>query len=127
MTFGVDKKHLKDTDKIITWLKQNVYKYGEYDFAFEAKVNCTWQSTLGFELIGHGKPCIFLDPGGRNIAHLPNDNYHNIIKVKSYNEFEKEFFEIINNTSRFNNLNTNDYCIQSNLTHQKIYEILNKH
>tara|TARA_Y100001970_G_scaffold292285_1_gene432926 strand:- start:3047 stop:4522 length:1476 start_codon:yes stop_codon:yes gene_type:complete len=98
-----------------------------YDFAFEAKVNCTWQSTLGFELIGHGKPCIFLDPGGRNIAHLPNDNYHNIIKVKSYNEFEKEFFEIINNTSRFNNLNTNDYCIQSNLTHQKIYEILNKH
>ena len=97
-----------------------------YDFAFEAKVNCTWQSTLGFELIGHGKPCIFLDPGGRNIAHLPNDNYHSIIKVKSYNEFEEEFFKIIRNNSKFNNLNTDDYCINSNLTHQKIYEILNK-
>lgn len=46
--------------------KTNSFKYNSnhsYNFAFNAKVNCTWQSTVGFELIGHGKPCIYLDPG----------------------------------------------------------------
>ena len=46
-----------------------------YDYALNAKVVCTWQSTMGFELLSLKKPCIFLDPGGRNTAHLPNESY----------------------------------------------------
>ena len=96
-----------------------------YDFAFKAKVNCTWQSTLGFELIGHGKPCMFLDPGGRNIAHLPNDDYHSALKVKDYDSFEAEFFKILKNESKYSNLKSDDYCLNSKSTHTKMYEILN--
>ena len=107
--------------------KTNSFKYNSnhsYNFAFNAKVNCTWQSTVGFELIGHGKPCIYLDPGGRNTAHLPNDKYYNALKVKSYDEFEKEFFNVKKNISKTNILEKDDYCLNSDTTHDRILKIL---
>ena len=67
----------------------------------------------------------FLDPEGRNTAHLPNDSYHKKIKVTSYEDFEKLFFKIYNNEFDLNNLNTDDYCLDSSKTHEKIFEILN--
>ena len=97
-----------------------------YEFAFKAKINCTWQSTMGFELIGHGKPCLFLDPGGRNIGFLPNDEFHNNLRVSTYDDFEKEYFLALENKSKVSNLNKDDYCLNSNLTHKRIIDILSK-
>ena len=95
-----------------------------YDYALNAKVACTWQSTMGFELLSLKKPCIFLDPGGRNIAHLPNDEYHNKIKVTSYNAFENLFLKIYDKNFKLDYLNTEDYCLDSKNTHEKIFNIL---
>ena len=95
-----------------------------YDYALNAKVVCTWQSTMGFELLSLKKPCIFLDPGGRNTAHLPNDTYHNKIKVTDFNAFENLFFQIHNKNFKLDYLNTDDYCLDSKNTHEKIFNIL---
>ena len=95
-----------------------------YDYALNAKVVCTWQSTMGFELLSLKKPCIFLDPGGRNTAHLPNDDYHNKIKVTDYIAFENLFLQILNKKFKLDYLNTDDYCLESKNTHEKIFNIL---
>ena len=95
-----------------------------YAFALNAKVNCTWQSTMGFELLSFDKRCIFLDPGGRNIAHLPNDAYHNELKVTNYEKFEELFFKIYNGENTLKNVKIDDYCLNSINTHKKIFEIL---
>ena len=95
-----------------------------YDYALNARVVCTWQSTMGFELLSLKKPCIFLDPGGRNTGHLPNDDYHNKIKVTDYNAFENLFFQILNKKFKLDYLNTDDYCLESKNTHEKIFDIL---
>ena len=115
----IDKFDDKKNDKLFKFNSLH-----SYDFAFESKVICTMHSTIGFEMIGHGKPCIFLDPGGRNTAFLPNEKFFNDVKVKSYEEFEKKFFDIINNKSNLNTINPEDYCINSNKTHEKIFNIL---
>jgi len=96
-----------------------------YDYALNSKVVCTWQSTMGFELLSLNKFCMFLDPGGRNSAHLPNDNFHNKVKVTSYENFEKLFFEIYESRFDFKTINTDDYCLNSDNTHEKIFKILN--
>jgi len=97
-----------------------------YDYALNSDFVCTWQSTMGFELIGQKKPCVFLDPGGRNTAHLPNDDYHLKIKVTTYDQFEKTYFQIINNEYFFKNMDLEDYCMDSKYTHEKIANILNE-
>ena len=48
-----------------------------YNHAFQANFSCTWNSIICYELLGHGKPCFFLDPGGRNESFLQNDDFNN--------------------------------------------------
>ena len=61
-----------------------------YFIADKAKALCTWSSTLGFEFIGYGKECYFLDPNLKNIGFIPNDEYILPAKVKSYVEFKNK-------------------------------------
>tara|TARA_Y100001970_G_scaffold105894_1_gene132677 strand:- start:9577 stop:11067 length:1491 start_codon:yes stop_codon:yes gene_type:complete len=91
-----------------------------YHYANKAKVICTWQSTVGLELIGNGKPCIFMNPGGNNISVLPNNNIYNKIKVQTYEEFKKTYFEIVDGSSKMFSLNNEDYCLKSDKVSERI-------
>ena len=61
-----------------------------YFIADKAKALCTWSSTLGFEFIGYGKECYFLDPNLKNTGFIPNDKYILPAKVKEYIEFKNK-------------------------------------
>ena len=95
-----------------------------YHHAFKAKVICTWQSTMGLEFIGNGKPCIFMDPGGYNNSIFFNNETYNKIKAKTYEEFKKTYFEIVNGTSKMFNLKKEDYCLRSDNVSKRISDCL---
>ena len=95
-----------------------------YEYAFNAKAVCAFQSTVGFEIIGHGKPCIFMDPGGKNTAFLPNDDFYSQVKVKTYEEFVKEVFNVFEGKSIQSNLNSENYCLKSENVIKRICESL---
>ena len=57
---------------------------------------------------------------------MPNDDYHLKIKVTTYDQFEKAYFQIINNEYFFKNMDLEDYCMDSKYTHEKIANILNE-
>lgn len=103
------------------------FKYNSshsYDYASNASIVCTWQSTMGFEMMSLKKPSIFLDPYSRNTAHLPNDDYHKDIKAISYDEFENFVLKNLNNSHYECNVNSDDYCLDSINTHEKAFQIL---
>ena len=103
------------------------FKYNSshsYDYASNAKIVCTWQSTMGFEMMSVKKPTIFLDPFARNTAHLPNENFYKDIKAISYEEFENFVIKNLNNTKHQSTLNSDDYCLDSKNTIEKAFKIL---
>lgn len=103
------------------------FKYNSshsYDYAANAKIVCTWQSTMGFEMMSVKKPTIFLDPFARNTAHLPNENFYKDIKAISYEEFENFVMKNLNNTKHQSTLNSDDYCLDSKNTIEKAFKIL---
>ena len=95
-----------------------------YDYASNAKIICTWQSTMGFEMMSLNKPSIFLDPYSRNTAHLPNEKHYNDVKVTSYNDFENFVFKNLDKKDYKSHLNTDEYCLDSSNTIEKTFEIL---
>jgi hypothetical protein len=66
-----------------------------YHVAFRAKVNVTWGSTMGYELIGHAKPVLFLDPGRRNLGFLPEDDLIDSWRATTYEDFEAKVLAIL--------------------------------
>lgn len=96
-----------------------------YFLAEKAKSLCTWSSTLGFEFIGCGKECYFLDPGKRNISFLPNENYLVSAKVKEYNEFRDKMLKLINGEKNMEIIkNKKNFCLNSNDVSEKILKHL---
>ena len=92
-----------------------------YFFADKAKSLCTWSSTLGFEFIGLGRECYFLDPGKRNIGFLPNEEYLNTAKVKDYDEFKSKILKLINNETNHEIIkNKKSFCFKSNNVSESI-------
>ena len=69
---------------------------------------------MGFEMMSL-KPSIFLDPYGRNTAHLPNEDYYQNIKAISYDEFENFVIENLDKINFENNLNSDNYCLDSKI------------
>ena len=113
-------EHYEDQDK-------EQFKYNSshsYEYATNANIICTWQSTMGFEMMSLNKPSIFLDPHSRNTAHLPNEEYCNRIKVVTYDEFENFIFSNLKNKDYKSNLNSDDYCLDSANTSEKAFKIL---
>ena len=82
-----------------------------YFIADKAKALCTWSSTLGFEFIGSGKECYFLDPNLNNTSYVPNDDYILPAKVKNYDEFkEKIIAKIGGEVNKEILVNKNNFC-----------------
>ena len=91
-----------------------------YNYAFNSKALCTWTSTVAFEMIGHKIPCIIMDPEGRNSSFFPDDDFNNKFKVTSYDQFKQKVNLILKNESDFSFENTDDYCLNSSNTIDKI-------
>ena len=104
-----------------------IESWRSYDYALKAKAVCAWSTTAGFEIIGHGQPCLFMDPDGKNTSFLPNDEIHRPLKATSYNEFVGCVLDTINGKSRQLKLDKEDYCLNSEKVSEKISFYLKKY
>ncbi len=96
-----------------------------YYLADKAKALCTWSSTLGYEFIGSGKECYFLDPNLKNTGFIPNDVFILPAKVKNYNEFkEKIISKIMGKSDDKILLNKQKFCQPSEKVSKKIIDHL---
>ncbi len=123
----LESSKIKFVDEHPEDLNNQNFKYDSshsYDYASNSKIICTWQSTMGFEMMSLKKPTIFLDPYSRNTAHLPNENYYRNIKAVTYQEFENFVIKNLNQKIYKSNFNSDDYCLNSNNTLKKTYQIL---
>ena len=87
-----------------------------YDAAVSSRCVVTFGSTMGFELLGHRHPVIFLAPRGVN-AFLP-DSEDTIMRpptAETYEEFEMAFFSLSKEPDLFVNKwePLEQYCLQS--------------
>ncbi len=99
-----------------------------YFIADKAKALCTWSSTLGFEFIGYGKQCYFLDPNLKNTSYVPNDEYILPAKIKNYEEFKHKIVSQIK--GEIDNkilVNKKKFCYPSENVSKKILESLRIH
>ena len=114
-------KLFKENQNIHIVLDATKEKSDTYFIADKAKALCTWSSTLGFEFIGSGKECYFLDPNLKNIGFIPNDEFILPAKVKSYEEFkDKIYSKIMGNVDKKILINKQNFCHPSNNVSRKI-------
>ena len=119
-------KHIFAARKNVFIVVDNSKKFSDtYFIADKAKALCTWSSTLGFEFIGHGKECYFLDPNLKNISYIPNDDYILPAKVKNYSEFKKRIMARIEGKANKKILiNKKKFCHSSKNVSKKILDTL---
>ncbi len=118
-----DKKEIEmfKNSKNVSHLVNLQNETDSYHLGTKAKALCTWTSTLGYEFIGHGKDCLYLDPGGRNTAFLRNSKENSKIRVTDYEEFESKIINLIkNNTKIVEDTERENYCLESSSVSQKI-------
>lgn len=85
-----------------------------YILGKKAKALFTWSSTLGFELIGDGKECYFLDPFNSNYAFMPKNDLNDAVRITTYNDFEKRALKLIKGKKNLKLLSKKkDYCLSS--------------
>ncbi|MBD1139319.1 hypothetical protein IDH27_03220 [Pelagibacterales bacterium SAG-MED46] len=96
-----------------------------YYIADKAKALCTWSSTLGYEFIGSGKECYFLDPNLKNTGFIPNDEFILPTKVKNYEEFkEKIVNKILGKNDDKILINKEKFCFPSQNVSKSIIDHL---
>ena len=68
-----------------------------YSLISNCRVSITYASTIGYEALSMGKPCIFLDPNeGNNFLPKISDNFiTDIFRAKSLDEFMSQFEYLI--------------------------------
>ncbi len=98
-----------------------------YKIAFNSKCAVTYGSTMGYELIAHGLPVLFLDPESR-CTILPdkdNDLLGNL-RIGSYDAFRDSVFNILEKQETKNYLpyNPDDFCLESSTVSNRIYDAL---
>ncbi len=71
------------------------HDFNSYEVAHASKCNLTWGSTMAYELMGNGVPCLFVDPGRRNYGYLPYDDELEPYRVTTYEQFEKKVLEML--------------------------------
>ena len=109
--------------KIIDGSEYN-FKFNTYHYAFKAKSLCTWISTLGFEMIGHGKKCFYINPEMKNSSFKELE----ILKkftIDNFVDFEKKILEEISNVeNNKKNYFEDDFCVKSENIYQNLAKII---
>ena len=120
-----DKKELEifKNSKNIFHLTNAGKENESYHLGAKAKALCTWTSTLGYEFIGNGKDCLYLDPGGRNSAFLRKNKENSLIRVTEYEDFEFKIINMIKLDKKIvgDTLREN-YCLNSQAVSRNIVE-----
>ncbi len=115
------KNILKDSNVKIIIGETELDTSTSYNYAFNnSKALCTWTSTVAFEMIGHKIPCLIMDPGGRNKSFFADDDFDNKFKVTSYDQFKEKVNLILKNKEIFNFEDSDDYCLNSRNTIDRI-------
>ena len=93
-----------------------------YLHATRARINVVFGSTMGFEMMGHGIPCVFLDPGFRNSQFLPSDINFGEWRVGNFESFQKIVNKILKGGKDENNkVQPADFCLESCDVSDRIY------
>ena len=113
-------KILKNSNVTIIMGNNEIDTSTSYNYCFNSKVLCTWTSTVAFEMIGHKIPCLIMSPNNRNESFFPNDSYNDKFKVTTFEQFENNAINILNGKNNYNFSNSDDYCLNSKNTLNKI-------
>lgn len=130
------KKNFNDINelKILSDIKNVKYIVDSYDhisdsycLGYKARSLFTWSSTLGYELIGLGKVCYFLDPKNNNFSFLNNkQSINEILRVTSYEEFETNVLRSISGHIDTKIIKNKElYCLKSNDCSDRIISAFN--
>lgn len=96
------------------------FKFNTYHYAFKAKSLCTWISTIGFEMLGHGKKCFFINPGFNNTTYK-DFSILDKFTIDNYESFEKNILNQINHfDKKFEDYEKEDYCLKSHNVFQEL-------
>ena len=96
-----------------------------YELAFNSKCPATFCSTMGYELIAHGKPTLFLDPGRRNIEILPEDGLIDDWRVTTYEDFSRKAKILLSGGAIVSTkTKPGDLCLDSRDVSERIYSHL---
>ena len=96
------------------------FKFNTYHYAFKAKSLCTWISTIGFEMLGHGKKCFFINPSLKNSSYK-DFSILDKFTIDNYVSFEKSIINEINNfDNKFEDYEKEDYCLRSHNVFQEL-------
>jgi len=91
-----------------------------YGFAINASIRLTWCSTMGYELIGHGYPCYFLDPKLENKSFLHDYQYNKIWRIDSYSKLKNKIKNITENKKKDVVMDNENFCLISKNVSEKI-------
>lgn len=108
------KNTLKNSNVKIIDGSEYGFKFNTYHYAFKAKSLCTWISTLGCEMIGHGKKCFYINPNLKNTSYK-DFSILDKFTIHNYQSFEEKILDQINNPNKnFEDYKKDDYCMKSN-------------
>ena len=99
-----------------------------YYYGFSSKCVVTYGSTIGYELLAHDIPTLFLDPAGK-CSLLPKsidqggDYLPSMNRAKNYNEF-KNFVSSLDKKKLFDIIDKDFFCCNSKSVSNSIYNYL---
>jgi hypothetical protein len=92
-----------------------------YKVAFQSRCAVTFCSTMGYELIAHGMPILFLDPGRRNVEFL-SDGLVDKWRVTTYEDFSRRIKGILSGNEIVpTKAEMEDICLDSKNVSERIY------
>ncbi|MDC1174974.1 hypothetical protein OAT67_06250 [Bacteriovoracaceae bacterium] len=104
-------------------LKENTYQ-----MAFNSNAVITFASTMGIELLAHGIPSIYLDPGHR-CAFLPKEDFERTenMRASTYQEFKILLDKALNSKKFFDDIETDSFCLPSDNASKRIFDYFEKY
>jgi len=97
-----------------------------YFLGAKAKALCTSISCLGFEFIGYGKECYYLDPGGRGAGYVSKKNESlSFVRITNYDDFKTKILGSINGKRDEQILKSREnFCLYSDNVSENILKSL---
>ena len=93
-----------------------------YETCFSARSLVTFCSTMGYELIAHGIPVVFLDPGRRNVMWFPDKSLIDDCRVTTYEEFSNKIKSFLLGKAPVHlKTKPEDFCLTSDSVSERIY------
>jgi len=123
--------HLSDPTEVDILKGSNVVRIdnrlNSYKIAFQSKLVVSNGSTMGYEVIAHGTPCLFLDPGKRStLLQSFDEDYLANIRMTNYGDFKETVKKYFFDKDQALNISVEPevLCLKSDRVSERIYEYL---